>query len=394
MIDLSLTPCQQLNGAGPKTAALLSHLNIHTIQDLLFHLPYRYEDRTQIIPLRRLVPGEQAVIEGIIVSSGIPRQGKTRLLIELQDDSGGQLFIRFFYLAPFQQKMLQPNTRLRCFGEVRFGSRRLEMFHPEFMVIAKETPLELDQHLTPIYPLTEGLTQRLLRKLITQALQLLESGKASLPELIPADVLQVLTMPSLLAALQFVHHPSKETAIETLITGATPAQKRLAFEELLAHRLSLLHVKQTLQTQPAIVLTSQQKFSTPFLQQLPFKLTSAQQRVAQEVATDLSQVSPMLRLVQGDVGSGKTVVAVLAALQAVENNCQVAVMAPTEILVEQHFRVFQQWLTPLNIQVTLLSGNLRTKDRETRLAQIAQGEVSVVIGTHALFQKGGWSFNV
>src|SRR3990167_2458313 len=385
IVNLSQLSCNELPGVGKQTAQNLSRLDIHSIQDLLFHLPFRYQDRTLIIPLRHLVVGEHAVVEGILKAVSMPGRGKTKLLCELHDDTG-HIFIRFFFLSPFQRKILREGVRMRCFSEVRYGHHSLEMFHPDFQIIEPGKEITVDEHLTPIYHATEGVSQHLLRKISDHALAMLNKG-AILPELIPLKILQSLSFPTLQESLQFIHRPARDISIEQLMAGQTGFQQRLVFEELLAHRLALLHVKQTVQQQCAISLPSQENLIAALVQRLHFTLTQAQQRVLEEIKRDLSLPNPMLRLLQGDVGSGKTVIAALAALQAVEHQCQTAVMAPTEILSEQHYRVFQRWLEPLGVNVVMLSGNVKAVARRTALEKIANGEFQVVVGTHALFQK-------
>lgn len=378
-------PSFQLRGVGKQIAKHLARLNIFSVHDLLLHLPSRYQDRTQIQMIRQLIPGEEAVIEGVIQAVAAPTKGRTKLLCELKDDTS-VLFLRFFHVLPFQKEILKKGTRLRCYSEVRVGTKGFEMYHPEFQVISADKPLPIDTHLTPIYPATEGLSQYMLRKLTTNALHNIESAK-SFAEIIPPDLLSSLSLPTFKEALQFVHRPPRETPMLPLLENKTSAHKRLVFEELLAHRISLLHLKQNFQAQVGVSLQQHEKFSDLFYQQLMFKLTDAQQRVIQEIKTDLLQPHPMLRLVQGDVGSGKTVVAAFAMLQAVENGYQAAMMAPTELLAEQHYRVFQKWLAPLGIKTVFLSGNVKARARTAALQSIASGEAQVILGTHALFQN-------
>lgn len=385
VVDLSVLPCQHLDGVGKRIAERLAHIGIHHVQDLLFHLPMRYQDRTRVHPIRTLLPAEHVVVEGEVETVASPKIGRTRLFIGVKDTTG-RLHLRFFYINAMQRHTLQPGVRVRCYGEVRLGTHGLEMIHPEYRIMTPDVTLPIEKNLTPIYPATEGVSQLMLRKLTHQALQLLESG-GSLHEILPLDILHKLTFPSLKDALQFVHRPPTDAPIEMLVEGQHVSQKRLVFEELLAHRLSLLHLKKSFQVQHAIPLKNTGKFAKKLLASLPFKLTAAQKKVTEEIATDLSAPHPMLRLVQGDVGSGKTVVAALAILQAVENGYQTAVLAPTELLAEQHFRTFQSWLNPLKVKVVMLSGQMKTAPRRETLAAIAQHEAQVVIGTHAIFQK-------
>ncbi len=375
----------QLRGVGKQIAKHLARLAIYSVQDLLFHLPSRYQDRTQIEPIRQLMAGNEAVIEGVIKHVANPQRGRTKLLCELHDESG-VIYLRFFHVLPFQVNVLRIGTRLRCYSEVRLGPQGLEMIHPEFQMIALGKQIPVDQHFTPIYPATEGLSQYMLRKLTLNALTWMEN-EYSLRELLPISLLQTLAFPTFKEALQFVHRPPRETAMSHLLENKTVQQKRLVFEELLAHRISLLHVKQTFQARVGVALNKHKTLSTQFRKSLPFKLTTAQERVSEEIKKDLMQQYPMLRLVQGDVGSGKTVVAALAMLQAVENGYQAAMMAPTALLAEQHYRVFKRWLEPLGVQVVFLSGSVKTRARKSALSMMNTGDADIILGTHALFQE-------
>ncbi|MDR3476655.1 MAG: ATP-dependent DNA helicase RecG [Gammaproteobacteria bacterium] len=384
--DLSLLPCRSLRGVGKSIADRLSHLGIHCVQDLLFHLPLRYQDRTRIYPISHIVPGDHVVIEGTIENVSNPIGGRTRLVCQLRDPTG-RIHLRFFYVNASQRQTLQTGVRVRCFGEVRRGSLGLEMIHPEYRIHAEEFIPDVEENLTPIYPTTDGLSQQMFRKLTDQALVMLASGGA-LQDILPPALLQQYAYPSLKEALHFVHRPPPDAPVDILIEKEHISQKRLVFEELLAHRLSLLHLKRDFQLQKAFPLEKKNYLTTQFLSQLPFDLTKAQSRVLADIQQDLAAPHPMLRLVQGDVGSGKTVVAALAILQAVENGFQCGLLAPTELLTEQHYRTFSQWLTPLDIEVVMLSGQMKTAPRRLALEAIAVGRAKVVIGTHALFQKG------
>lgn len=384
--EVSTPAAFHLRGVGKQIVKHLARLNIHSVQDLLFHLPARYQDRTQIQPIRQLIPGQEAVIEGVIVRVAAPLRGRTKLLCELRDETGGLLTLRFFHVMSFQFDVLKPGNKLRCYSEVRLGAKGLEMVHPEFKAVDPDKELPVDAHLTPIYPATEGLSQYTLRKLTANALAWMDNACA-FHELLPASLLQSLSFPTLKDALKFVHRPPRDTAILPLLESKTTPQQRLVFEELLAHRISLLHVKQRFQSQVGVSLTPRATVSQQFLQQLPFQLTRAQQKVTAEIQQDLLRPHPMLRLVQGDVGSGKTVVAALAMLQAVENNYQAALMAPTELLAEQHYRVFKHWLSPLGVNVVFLAGHVKGSARAQALKAIETGEAHIVLGTHALFQQ-------
>ncbi len=386
-------PSFKLRGVGPQIAKHLARLDIHSARDLLLHFPTRYQDRTQIQPIRKLVPDQEAVIEGVITAVSNPTHGRTKLLCELRDDTG-KMTLRFFHLMSFQKNIFKPGMRLRCYQQVRLGPKGLEMTHPEIQVIYPDKPVVIEPHLTPVYPATEGLSQYMLRKLTTNALTWMQEAKA-LNEILPETMLATFNMPTIKAALAFVHRPPNTTSMDDLLAYKTPSQKRLAFEELLAHRISLLHGKKIFQSQQAIPLTGVARtcslclgsVAQQFLQQLPFKLTTAQQRVSDEIQQDLTRSYPMMRLVQGDVGSGKTVVAALAMLRAVEAGCQAALMAPTELLAEQHYRVFSRWFEPLGIKVAFLSGQTKAAARTATLEAIANGEAQIILGTHALFQE-------
>jgi ATP-dependent DNA helicase RecG len=383
--DLSLLPCTELRGVGKNTAERLAHLGINCVQDLLFHLPLRYQDRTRVISIGNLTAGDHVVIEGEIESISLPKVGRTRLLCQLRDPSG-RIHLRFFYVNALQIKMLQPGGRLRCYGEVRRGTHGLEMIHPEYRLIIADELQPIEETLTPIYPTTEGLSQLTFRKLTDQALSLLANG-GLLQDIMPASLLQQHAFPALKDALSFVHRPPPDAPVDALMEKEHISQKRLVFEELLAHRLSLLDLKRTFQVQEALALLKKGVLTQQFLALLPFQLTTAQARVTEDIYRDLERPHPMLRLVQGDVGSGKTVVAALAILQALENKCQCAILAPTELLTEQHYRTFQNWFAALNINVVMLSGQMKVSERRKISAAIADGEAQVIVGTHALFQK-------
>ncbi|MFD1260936.1 ATP-dependent DNA helicase RecG [Entomomonas asaccharolytica] len=382
MASLDHTPITHLKGVGSALAEKLAKLSIITIQDLLFHLPIRYQDRTRITPIGCLFAGQDAVIEGTVVSSAVLMGRRRSLLVKLRDSSGS-IGLRFYYFNQSQKNSFQNGARVRCFGDVRAGASGLEIYHPEYRIIAVDKVMPVEQTLTPIYPMTEGLTQQRLRQLVEQALQLLTSH--SLPDYLPADLIEKYQLGSLLEAVRYLHHPPPDADNQLLLEGKHWAQERLVFEELLTHQLSLQRLREQIRQQLAPALPLSKQLVAAYLQQLPFQPTNAQQRVVQEINYDLGQPVPMLRLVQGDVGAGKTVVAALAALQALEAGYQVALMAPTEILAEQHFLTFQRWFEPLGIQVQWLAGKLKGKARQVALQSIAEG-CPMIVGTHALFQ--------
>ncbi len=375
-------PVSVLRGVGPQLAERLARLGVLLVADLLFLLPLRYEDRTRISPIGTLRPGDRAVIEGEVQLTETVLRRRRQLLLRLGDGSGSLLF-RFFHFSRQQAERLARGTRLRAFGEVRRGPSGLEMVHPEYRAVRAGEALD-DDRLTPVYPLSEGLTQSRLRALVAEALTRLRSSP-------PEDLLATLTdepLPDLVAALELLHRPPPDVALETLAAGRHPAQRRLALEELLAHQLSIRLRREAARTLPAPVLAPEAGLVTQFLAGLPFTLTGAQTRVLGEIARDVIEPVPMLRLVQGDVGSGKTVVAAAAALAAVAAGRQAAVMAPTELLAEQHFRNFDAWLSPLDVPVVWLSGSVKGRRRAEAERQLAAEMPLVAVGTHALFQEG------
>jgi ATP-dependent DNA helicase RecG len=381
-------PVLSLKGVGPKTARSLEKLGIRTVKDLLYHLPLRYEDRTRIHPIRALQPGRRVLVEGRIETAEIIARRRPALVCRIEDDSG-HLLVRFFHFTARQRTELDHGTMLRCFGEVRSGFSGYEMIHPEYRCISEEQAGIVESRLTPVYPLTDGLNQTTLRRLITQSLELLDDSKLSeaLRDWIPPAILSSKHYPSLHEALALLHAPSSDAELEAITRWNHPAQQRLAFEELLAHHLSLTRRLSRMHSHRAPVCHPNPIAEQDFLSTLPFCLTAAQQRVIAEIQSDLSSGSPMMRLVQGDVGSGKTVVAACCALSALAAGYQVAVMAPTELLAEQHYRNFTDWLVPLGVNVLCLTGRYKGKQRTEIVAMIREGDAGVVIGTHALFQE-------
>lgn len=376
--SLSVT---SFKGVGPKVAEKLAKLGLHTVQDILFHLPLRYEDRTRVVPIGSLRPGESAVVQGEVLLTEI-KFGKRRSLLSRISDGTGSLTIRLFHFNAAQKASLERGATIRCYGEVRRGASTLELIHPEYRVVQADAEPEVESSLTPVYPATDGVHQLKLRDLSEQAM----SHIAGLREWLPADLLESLAMPTLREALRTLHRPTPDVPLSGLSEGEHPAQQRLAFEELLAQHLSMRQLRERMQAHQAPALKNSGEFNKQFLQQLPFELTAAQQRVVKECLQDLSRDVPMQRLVQGDVGSGKTAVAVCAALHAVESGYQVVVMAPTELLAEQHHKNFYDWLTPMGIKVAWLTGSLKAAERREQMAAISGGEAQVVVGTHALFQ--------
>ena len=377
-------PVTALRGVGQALAQRLGRLGVTRIQDLLFVLPLRYEDRTTVVKVGALLPGIRAVVEGEIQLAQLAYRKRRQLQCSLSDGSGF-LTLRFFHFSASQQQGLARGTRLRCFGEVRRGPQGLEMVHPEYRRVtgAEAAP---EETLTPIYPLTEGVPQGRLRALVAQAL--LELDSAGVRDWIPAQVLEKLDLPPLRDALRHVHRPPREAQLGELAAGRHPAQRRLAFEELLAHHATLRLLKRAAATDPAWPLDDTQALAARLRAALPFSLTGAQARALAEVEADLRSSVPMVRLIQGDVGCGKTVVAALAAARAAGSGLQAALMAPTELLAEQHWRSLGEWLQPLGLPVALLTSGQPARARRSALEAIASGEVHVVVGTHALFQEG------
>ncbi len=382
MSELSTVSVTDLKGVGAALAEKLAKVGLETLQDILFHLPLRYQDRTRIIPIGALRPGQDAVVEGTVAGADVVMGRRRSLLVRLSDGSG-TLSLRFYHFSNAQKEGLKRGTQVRCYGEIRPGSSGLEIYHPEYRALTGDEPPAVEQTLTPIYPTTEGLTQQRLRQLSEQALARL--GPHSLPDWLPSELAKEYDLAPLDQAIRYLHRPPPDADLEELAEGRHWAQHRLAFEELLTHQLSMQRLRESARVQQAPCLPVAKRLPQQFLDNLGFKPTGAQQRVGAEIAYDLSQHEPMLRLVQGDVGAGKTVVAAFAALQAIEAGYQVALMAPTEILAEQHFINFTRWLQPLGLETAWLAGKLKGKARATALEQIAAG-VPMVVGTHALFQ--------
>ncbi|TXH95927.1 MAG: ATP-dependent DNA helicase RecG [Rheinheimera sp.] len=379
-----------LKGVGAKTAALLEKLGLHSVQDILFHLPLRYEDRTRVCPIADTWPAQQVSVQGVVQSSEITF-GKRRSWMVVLRDGSGSITLRFFHFSAAQKNAVEPGVTLRCFGEIKRGMRGVEMLHPEYKIIKDDAGPELAESLTPVYPTTEGLKQGSWRTLTEQAL--VELRRAAPEEyLAPLFALQAQHAGhwqawSLSDALFYLHRPPPDASLQLLELGQHPAQQRLIFEELVAQQLSMLQVRSLSRTQAARAIPPDQQLTPQLLASLPFSPTGAQQRVLQQIQQDLARTEPMLRLVQGDVGSGKTLVAALAALPVIQAGWQVALMAPTELLAEQHAATFRRWLEPLGVQIAWLGGKTKGKARDAELAAIADGSARLVIGTHALFQQ-------
>ncbi|HEA3262477.1 TPA: ATP-dependent DNA helicase RecG [Pasteurella multocida] len=378
---LDAVPLTTLSGVGAAISDKLGRIGIHNLQDLLFHLPIRYEDRTRITPIHDLRPDAYATIEGLVQTCEV-QFGKRPILNVSLSDGTSKIMLRFFNFNAGMKNSLQPGARVKAFGEVKRGRFMAEIHHPEYQIIRDNAPLILEETLTPIYSTTEGLKQNSLRKLTDQALAVLEN--IQIAEILPNEFNPHPF--SLKEAIRFLHRPPPDVSLEALEKGTHPAQQRLIFEELLAHNLAMQKVRIGTQQFFAYPLSYQTDLKQRFLAQLPFAPTDAQVRVTQEIEQDLTHPFPMMRLVQGDVGSGKTLVAALAALLAIDNGKQVALMAPTEILAEQHATNFRRWFESLGIEVGWLAGKVKGKARQTELEKIRTGQVQMVVGTHALFQ--------
>ena len=374
-----------LKGVGPALAKKLEKLGLLRVEDLLFLLPLRYEDRTQLIKIGALLAGARCLVSGEVLLAETAYRGRRNLLVRVSDGSG-QLTLRFFHFSRQQQAQFQSGVQVTCFGEVRRGSAGFEMIHPEYRILKESQGAAMSDSLTPIYPATEGVQQGRLRSLTDQALQAMHDDPPV--ELLPESVTTKLGMPSLAEAIRYLHRPPPDADIEQMQAGKHPCQQRLAFEELLAHYLSLRSLRALAETDDAVALLDGSEEVKGFIDDLPFTLTDAQRRVVGEILGDLSQPHPMMRLIQGDVGSGKTVVAAIACLKAISCGVQAAIMAPTEILAEQHWRNFCDWFGPLGVEPAWLSGSQKAAARRASLESIAHGRAQLIVGTHALFQEG------
>ena len=367
----------------PATLSKLAKLGIHHRADLLLHLPLRYEDETHLAPIATVQPGETVQVQGTITHSEIAFRPRRTLVCRLEDN-GGELYLRFLNFYPSQQKQLAVGKQIRAIGEVRMGYYGLEMVHPKCRAVGDDTPLQ--QSLTPVYPTTAGLSQTVLRKLISNALETLP-----LPDTLPDALLKKLKLASFADSIQLLHNLTPDIAASTLEQRSHTAWRRIKFDELLAQQLSMRvhHRERNKRIAPILapILAPHRQLTARLIKDLPFALTKAQQRTYAEISRDLAQPHPMQRLLLGDVGSGKTIVAALAALQVIENGYQVALMAPTEILAEQHYLKLRDWLEPLGIAPVWLSGSLKKKDKQLAAEHIASGETLLAIGTHALFQQ-------
>ncbi len=379
------SPLTVLSGVGPAIEEKLARMDLHRVGDLLLLLPNRYEDRTSLVKIGSLQAGDRCLVSGEVLLAEVVYRGRRNLLVRTGDGTG-QLTLRFFHFSKQQQVQFRTGAKLTCFGDVRSGPVGLEMVHPEYRILKPDQNPVLSDALTPIYPTTEGVQQGRLRNLAGQVLAIAKSSPPE--ELLPADIRRKYGMPALFDALLYLHQPPPDADLASIDAGNHPCQQRLAFEELLAHYLSLRNLRDIARTAGAPRLSAGAQIAERFISGLPYELTAAQDRVIGEITSDLATPYPMLRLIQGDVGSGKTVVAAVACLSAIASGVQVALMAPTELLAEQHWRNFSAWFRPLGIEPAWLSGSQRQSERRQSLEAIATGKASLVIGTHALFQEG------
>ena len=376
-------PIQNIRGVGPKIAESLSNLGIYQVEDAVFHLPYRYEDRTNLTPIGDAPFETPLLIEGEIVKSTVVFRGRRMLITEIYDGTG-RLTMRMFHFAFAQHKNLKEGYKIRCFGTIRHGPKGKEMIHPQYQVFSKDDEIEIEDHLTPIYPATSNLQQGRIRKMIQESILYCQKNDL-LKEYWEKD--NGDNFEDLLSALTFIHNPPTETNLELLTSGQHPAQRKLIKEELVAHILCSGMLKRETESRKAPLMKSPSSEEDKFMNSLGFNLTGAQERVWKEIKLDFCKEIPMRRLLQGDVGSGKTVIAALAALQASQNGLQTALMCPTEILAEQHYENISNWFSKLGIKVDLLLGATKTKERKRILEDLEKGTTNIMIGTHTLFQK-------
>ncbi|WP_083608166.1 ATP-dependent DNA helicase RecG [Teredinibacter haidensis] len=382
-IPLENLPVSVLKGVGERLAATLEKLGLKTLQDLLFHLPIRYLDRTRVTPLAQLQLNTSVMIQGRILRVQVVFGRKRSMVVQLEDDTGA-VCLRFYHFSGYQKDKFQEGALVRCYGEPRLGISGMEFYHPEYDFIDERQPEPVEETLTPIYGLTEGVSQQRMRAIVEQAVGMIH--KYPPDEFLPAEINREFQCESLSEALVYMHQPPCNAPVASLMEGLHPSQQRLAFEELLAHFLARRKLRELVAGEQAPVLRIDPALRETFLAQLPFSLTGAQQRVSVDIEQDLCSGQPMLRMVQGDVGSGKTLVAALAALGGACSGCQVAVVAPTEILAEQHFHNFSGWMQKLGFEVVWLVGKLSAAKRREALVRIASGDAQIVVGTHALFQ--------
>ena len=379
-----LQSIQSLKGVGPKSASFLNNLGIFTIPDAVMHLPFRYEDRSFITPIGEANYQAPVLIEGEIMKSSVVFRGRRMLFTEIYDGTG-KLTMRMFNFAMAQHKALEEGKMIRCYGNITPGPNGKQMIHPQYQVFEKDVEIEIEANLTPIYPTTSGLQQNKLKKIIEDSLRFCEEHNLLKENLNTGNYSE---FGNLLETLRFLHKPPVNTDIEELIEGKHPAQKSLIKEELIAHMLCAGILKNELEGRTGPSMGNESEEENRFLDTLPFDLTNAQKRSWEEIRNDLTDVKPMRRLLQGDVGSGKTLIAALSALHSHSNNWQTAFLCPTEILAEQHFNSFQAWFNELGLKTELLTGSTKAKERKLIVKELSLGEIDILIGTHAIFQSG------
>ena len=379
-----LQSIQSLKGVGPKSASFLNNLGIFTIPDAVMHLPFRYEDRSFITPIGGANYQAPVLIEGEIMKSSVVFRGRRMLFTEIYDGTG-KLTMRMFNFAMAQHKALEEGKMIRCYGNITPGPNGKQMIHPQYQVFEKDVEIEIEENLTPIYPTTSGLQQNKLKKIIEDSLRFCEEHNLLKENLNTGNYSE---FGNLLETLKFLHKPPVNTDIEELIEGKHPAQKSLIKEELIAHMLCAGILKNELEGRTGPSMGNESEEENRFLDTLPFDLTNAQKRSWEEIRNDLTDVKPMRRLLQGDVGSGKTLIAALSALHSHSNNWQTAFLCPTEILAEQHFNSFQAWFNELGLKTELLTGSTKAKERKLIVKELSLGEIDILIGTHAIFQSG------
>ena len=376
-------PIISIKGLGKKTSDRLNQLGIHTLEHLVFHLPTRYQDKTSITPLSDAGIHDEILIEATIDRIEVIPSRQRQLLCYLSDNQNHRILLRFFHFNQYQKQALIRGETMQCFGEIKIGRKGLEMHHPEYRIITQNQSPLLEPTLTPIYPLCSGISQNKMKQWVNYSLEVLKISQLD-------DYFEKITqqsMPSLKSSLMLLHHPEKDEDLSKIESFKHISQQRLIIEELATHRLSLLKTKKARKGKKTNAFILNNTLSDQLLNSIDFNLTNAQSRCIKEINDDLASSEPMLRLLQGDVGSGKTIVAVFALIQAVENNFQAAIMAPTEILARQHLQNFTQYLESLNIQIAYLSGSQNTQERREQMSLIESGEAKIVIGTHALFQE-------
>ena len=380
------TDLLDLKGVGEKGLIKLNKIGIRTVEDLLFHLPIRYQDKTKLTKISDLEPGNKYFIEGVVEKSNIIFYKKRMFLVRLSDSSGF-IQLRFFYFNKSQMRNFSEGQKVRCYGELRLANKVKEMVHPECEFIDRNNIKKLDEYLTPVYPITEGLQQHRIRNIVRQSLAMLKSGKISFPEILPKKILEKYNLVDINTALLSIHNPSGNESFEELVNSENINKKRLVFEELLAHQLIFKRIKALNKRLTSFKLDNNDEPIKKLISKLSFEPTKSQIIVMNEIIADMQKDMPMMRLVQGDVGCGKTLVALFAALHAISNGYQVAFMAPTEILSEQHYQSIKLMLKDFNINISILYSGIKAKEKETIIEDIKLGNTDLIIGTHALIQN-------